>query len=79
MINATAKDADRLISSGKAIVVDNEGNPVDTNDTTNDEMVETDVADTDVAEPERADTSGSENEDEDKSNAQNDDTQTEEE
>lgn len=32
IINARAEDADRLISSGKAIVVDEEGNPIDAAD-----------------------------------------------
>ena len=50
IIDASAKDADRLISSGKAIVVDNDGNPVDTDDTTTGEMTETDVTETDVTE-----------------------------
>ena len=54
MINASAEDADRLISSGKAIVVDNEGNPVDT--MTTDEMTETEVTETEVAETEVAET-----------------------
>ena len=61
MINATAKDADRLISSGKAIVVDNEGNPVDTNDTTTDEMTETEVAETEVTETEVTEKSAADN------------------
>ncbi|MDA8717052.1 hypothetical protein N9M78_03780, partial [Alphaproteobacteria bacterium] len=52
MINASAEDADRLISSGKAIVVDDEGKPVDTNDTTTDEMTETEVTETEVTETE---------------------------
>ena len=50
IIDASAKDADRLISSGKAIVVDNDGNPADTDDTTTGEMTETDVTETDVTE-----------------------------
>ena len=52
MINASVEDADRLISSGKAIVVDNEGNPVDTNDTTTDEMAETEETETEAVEAE---------------------------
>ena len=56
MINASAEDADRLISSGKAIVVDNEGNPVDTNETTTDEMTETEVTETGVTETEVTET-----------------------
>jgi hypothetical protein len=59
MINASAEDADRLISSGKAIVVDNEGNPVDT---TTDEMTETEVAETEAAETEVAETEVTETE-----------------
>ncbi|MDC1051099.1 hypothetical protein OAQ76_00055 [bacterium] len=50
IIDASTEDADRLISSGKAIVVDNDGNPADTNDTAIDEMTETDVTETDVTE-----------------------------
>ena len=50
IIDASAKDADRLISSGKAIVVDNDGNPANTDDTTTGEMTETDVTETDVTE-----------------------------
>ena len=56
IIDASAEDANRLISSGKAIVVDNEGNPTDTNDTTSDEMTEAEVAETEVAETEVAET-----------------------
>ena len=41
IIDASARDADRLISSGTAIVVDNDGNPADTDDTTTVEMTET--------------------------------------
>ena len=52
IIDASAKDADRLISSGKAIVVDNDGNPADTKDTTSDEMTETEVTETGVTEDE---------------------------
>ena len=52
IIDASAQDADRLISSGKAIVVDNDGNPADTNDTTTDEMTETEVTETEVTETE---------------------------
>ncbi|MDC0458311.1 hypothetical protein OAM32_00805 [Alphaproteobacteria bacterium] len=52
IIDASAQDADRLISSGKAIVVDNDGNPADTNDTTTDEMTETEVTETEVMETE---------------------------
>ena len=59
MINASAEDADRLISSGKAIVVDNEGNPVDT---TTDEMTEAEVAEAEVAETEVAETEVAETE-----------------
>ena len=56
IIDASAKDADRLISSGKAIVVDNDGNPADTNDTTTDEMTETEVTETEVTETEVTET-----------------------
>ena len=56
IIDASAQDADRFISSGKAIVVDNDGNPADTNDTTTDEMTETEVVETEVAETEVAET-----------------------
>ena len=56
IIDASAKDADRLISSGKAIVVDNDGNPADTDDTTTGEMTETDVTETDVTETEVTET-----------------------
>ena len=59
MINASAEDADRLISSGKAIVVDNEGNPVET---TTDEMTETEVTETKAAETEAAETEVAETE-----------------
>ena len=52
IIDASAKDADRLISSGKAIVVDNDGNPADTDDTTTGEMTETDVTENVVTEDE---------------------------
>ena len=62
MINASAEDADRLISSGKAIVVDNEGNPVDTNDPTTDEMTETEVTETEVTETEVTETEVTETE-----------------
>jgi hypothetical protein len=62
MINASAEDADRLISSGKAIVVDNEGNPVNTNDTTTDEKTETEVTETEVTETEVTETEGTETE-----------------
>ena len=50
IIDAHAEDADRLISSGKAILVDNEGNPADTNDTTTDEMTETGVTEDEMTE-----------------------------
>ena len=40
IIDASAKDADRLISSGTAIVVDNDGNRADTGDTATVEMTE---------------------------------------
>ncbi|MDB4599220.1 hypothetical protein OAI25_00750 [Alphaproteobacteria bacterium] len=56
IIDASARDADRLISSGKAIVVDNDGNPADTNDTTTDEMTETEVTETEVTETEVTET-----------------------
>ena len=56
IIDASAKDADRLISSGKAIVVDNEGNQVGTNDTTTDEITETEVPETEVPETEITET-----------------------
>ena len=49
IIDASAKDADRLISSGKAIVVDNDGNPADTDVTTPDEITDTEVTKTGVA------------------------------
>ena len=62
IIDATAKDADRLISSGKAIVVDNDGNPADTNDTTTDEMTETEVTETEVTETEVTETEVTETE-----------------
>ena len=62
MINASAEDADRLISSGKAIVVDNEGNPVDTNDTTNDEKTETEKTETEGTETEVTETEVTETE-----------------
>ena len=52
IINASAEDADKLISSGKAIVVDNDGNPVATNDTTTDEIMETEGTETEVTEAE---------------------------
>jgi len=52
IIDASAEDADRLISSGKAILVDNEGNPADTNDTTTDEMTETGVTEDELTETE---------------------------
>ncbi|MDC1117782.1 hypothetical protein OAT77_02225, partial [Alphaproteobacteria bacterium] len=56
IIDASAQDADRLISSGKAIVVDNDGNQADTNDTTTDEMTETEVTETEVTETEVTET-----------------------
>ena len=62
IIDASAKDADRLISSGKAIVVDNDGNPVDTDDTTTGEMTETDVTETEVTEDEMTETAVTEDE-----------------
>ena len=62
IIDASAKDADRLISSGKAIVVDNDGNPADTDDTTTGEMTETDVTETDVTETEVTETGVAEDE-----------------
>ena len=61
IIDASAKDADRLISSGKAIVVDNDGNPADTDDTTTGEMTETDVTETDVTETDVTETDVTEN------------------
>ena len=68
MINASAEDADRLISSGKAIVVDDEGNPVDT---TTDETTETEVTETEVTETEVTETEVTETEVTDKSAADN--------
>ena len=62
IIDASAKDADRLISSGKAIVVDNDGNPADTDDTTTGEMTETDVTETTVTEGEMTETAVTEEE-----------------
>ena len=62
IIDASAKDADRLISSGKAIVVDNDGNPVDTNDTTTNEVPETEVPETEATETEVPETEVSETE-----------------
>jgi len=50
IIDASAKDADRLISSGKAIVVDNDGNPADTDGTTTSEMTETEVTEDEMTE-----------------------------
>ena len=50
IIDASAKDADRLISSGKAIVVDNDGNPADTDDTNTGEMTETEVTEDEMTE-----------------------------
>jgi len=62
IIDASAQDADRLISSGKAIVVDNDGNPADTNDTTTGEMTETDVTEIEVTEDEMTETAVTEDE-----------------
>ena len=62
IIDASAKDADRLISSGKAIVVDNDGNPADTDDTITGEMTETDVTETDVTETDVTETAVTEDE-----------------
>ena len=62
IIDASAQDADRLISSGKAIVVDNDGNPADTNDTTTGEMTETDVTEIEVTEDEMTETAITEDE-----------------
>ena len=50
IIDASAKDADRLISSGKAIVVDNDGNPADTDDTNTGEMTETEMTEDEMTE-----------------------------
>jgi len=77
MINATAKDADRLISSGKAIVVDNEGNPVDTNYTTNDEKTETEVTETEGTETEGTETEGTETEGTETEGTETEGTETE--
>ena len=62
IIDASAKDADRLISSGKAIVVDNDGNPADTDNTTTGEMTETDVMETEVTKDEMTETAVTEDE-----------------
>ena len=62
IIDASAKDADRLISSGKAIVVDNDGNSIDTDDITTGEMTETDVMETEVTKDEMTETAVTEDE-----------------
>ena len=62
IIDASAQDADRLISSGKAIVVDNDGNPADTDDTTTGEMTEPDVTETTITEEEMTETAVTEDE-----------------